>query len=479
MPDIMFAMQVESATRSFFPLVSLLAWLAAGAVAPAQNPPPNRPENLAQVENYYRDAQRLYGTNADFLVRYGLLACRTQRWVHAWAEATALSGNTPVEFWLIALDSGHDYEATAVSFAKPSDIHAALEFIGVRPGHPVSVRELQLWPKGERVNLFFQWTQGDRRQKIRAEELIVDTRTSAPLPTQGMVFAGSRMVVDVSATGVVSYAADTHGPNSIAANYNESGTVLDIPRQVDQGEVYGRQIPNPNYMFARGQLVEVVIEPQYPADCRRVQDLRLRVGPGASAAGTALADLAFHLDAATGEALTTNSQLSSVLAVFGQMTTRGQDPYLTLVMEDGLPLGGVRTVCQFVASIESEKGVRIEPPPEGHPYFRSFVPNEKFRNRADRPSQPLEFHLSPPGTNGLGVLTRIEEKYGENSDQPALQIQDTRMNSADDLRRALEAAEEGPKVVFLYAPATMRYGDLRRLSQMILATHPTLYVFLD
>ena len=139
----------------------------------------------------------------------------------------------------------------------------------------------------------------------------------------------------------------------------------------------------------------------------------------------------------------------------------------------------MHAACAFIASIENEKGVRVEPPPAGHPYYRAFVPNEKFRQRADRPSQPLELHLAAPGQPGLGILTRIQESYGEGADQPTLTTQDIPIASPDELRKALRAETEGARVVFVYAPGSMLYGDLRRLAQIILESHPTLYVYAE
>ena len=71
--------------------------------------------------------------------------------VTLWGEATGVSPDAPIEFLLIPTDSGHDYEALTISFAKPSDIHRALAFIGLKPGKSVDYAAYRYWvSKGER-----------------------------------------------------------------------------------------------------------------------------------------------------------------------------------------------------------------------------------------------------------------------------------------------------------------------------------------
>ena len=51
-------------------------------------------------------------------------------------------------------------------------------------------------------------------------------------------------------------AADVYGPNTIASTYNEPATLLDLPRQAAQGDVYSFQFPNPEYALPSNTLVE-------------------------------------------------------------------------------------------------------------------------------------------------------------------------------------------------------------------------------
>ena len=116
-----------------------------------------------------------------------------------------------------------------------------------------------------------------------AERLIFDRARNAPLPVQGFVFTGSRRIPHPQETNRLVYAADLYGPNSIASDYNDADTVLDVPHQAPKNLVYGRQIPNPDYPFAPGQRLEVILRPERPDGSRRVQDLVLQTRPAAAA----------------------------------------------------------------------------------------------------------------------------------------------------------------------------------------------------
>ena len=64
-----------------------------------------------------------------------------------------MAGNGLAEFFIIGEQSGHGYEAVAVSFASAADIVDGLVFIGMERGRPVDFEKLCLWPKGERVKV--------------------------------------------------------------------------------------------------------------------------------------------------------------------------------------------------------------------------------------------------------------------------------------------------------------------------------------
>ena len=232
-------------------LLGLAAALAAGCAIAQTNPPPSpRETNKRLVMAWNARDLALARTNQDLFVRPGLVADRAARSVRVYGESVRLNPGDPVEFALIAETSGKDYEAQAVSFALPSAVHEALEFIGLKPGAPVDATALRFWPRGERVKVTIEVlaTNGAATALGRAESTVVDTRTGKPLPEAGFVFCGSRWTTATEDAGSSTdrvYAADVFSPNSIISVYNERNSVLDVPRRAAQGEVYTFQVPNP------------------------------------------------------------------------------------------------------------------------------------------------------------------------------------------------------------------------------------------
>lgn len=479
------------ALRAGAPALAALLALARPLAAPAQEPPPEtaaaaarHQENRAFVQRAYEEHLRAYRGRPDMLVRPGLLANRAERWIRLTAEATALAPTDPVEFFLIAESSGHGYESAAIAFAKPSDVHDALEFIGVPAGRPASTRALRLWPKGERVLMTFEWDMptgaGDAKpvhQQVRAERLIVSRDFGGPLPETGLAFVGSSRVASPENPTGTAYAADAWEPNSIAANYNESTTVLDVPRQAEKGAVYGSQTMNPDFRFERGQRIEVRIVPEYPAGRRRVMDLDLSANAPPATATIALADARFDLDEPGATNALRRARLADVLAFLSQAVDAGRDPFVTLRPSPYLPLRAVSELCRVLAAAEGERGIRIEPPPTGQPYFRAFLPPEKFRERANRPIQPWELILETTSGGVTGRLNRIEEKWAPDADQPSLDVRVFDASTPQAVRRTL-TDQQGPPIVLIFAPDAMTYGTLLTFLSPILDTHPTVYVFL-
>jgi len=99
------------------------------------------------------------------------------------AEATGLTEGTTLDFLLIGPSSGRGYEELAWSHARPSDVHKALEFIGMRPGQPFSPAKLRFWSKGERVRLTVGPIEAD--ELIPFENLVTDKTIGEPLPADG------------------------------------------------------------------------------------------------------------------------------------------------------------------------------------------------------------------------------------------------------------------------------------------------------
>lgn len=410
-------------------------------------------------------------------VRPGVTADRVARRVVVAAEATGIGAREIAEFFLVTRESGHDYEAIAVSAARPSDIYKALEFIGLPPGRAVDRDAHCFWPKGERVTATFRaLPEGSGPGAVRAEELILDTQTGRTLPSAGLVFVGGPVRVIDPDSGKRSFAVDVLSPGSIAANYNEPITVLDVPRWAPQGAVYSQQTVNPAYVFEKGRRLEIVLEPELGAGRRRVADVDLGLDmSGGAVNGTRPVYTLRHDDV---ETRTTNA--TDVLRAFSTMVDNDRDPFVALRVGDAVPLGTLREICRLLASIESDRGIRMEPPPAGNFYFKAFIPDPSLGARDTRLMQPWELRLAVNAAGALqAVMVRIDEEWRDDRPRPVLHPQPHPVADPAAARALLDADPEGLPVLLVYAPPTLTHGVLMSWLRPAVTTHPTVHVFLD
>jgi hypothetical protein len=450
---------------------ALCAAVAAGAEPDAAAVA--RERNAAVVQEIFRRDTAAHGDKPDFLVLPGLLADRAAQRVTLQAETTALAAGDIAEFFLIAQNSGHDYEALAVSFAKPSDIHDALVFIGLQPGQPADPGRLRFWPKGEHVLMTFQTTnEGPERVSARVEDLVLDTDAGRTLPRAGLVFTGSSRHAGADTGGV--YRADEYGPNAIASTYNEPDGVLDIPAEAQQSPVYGRRRVHAHArLFPSNSLIRVLLEPEYAIGKRRVVEASFLFTAGDTQEVACVRQGAAETE--SGARLSLNDFSGYLRSV----AAGGQTPYLTVRFDDGLSLGTVRAVCALLTSLETEPGIRVEPPPPGTLCYRAFLPSEKFRDRAGRLAQPWELRLGRKQAAVTGVLTQIRQIWDDTSITPELEVTEHPVADGRELRAALDRLGPGLPVILVFAAPDLTHGELMAFLQPVLATHPTVHVFVE
>ena len=437
-------------------------------------------KTAAAIEKLDADNLAQYKTNPDYLVRPGLLANRKEKWVRLYARATGIGQHDPVEFFAIPKDGGKDYEALVAAFVKPSDVHAALLFIGMTPGRPVNYAANRYWPKGERVLMTMQWTpDADAKsapRKIRAEQMILDFRKDQdkpkPLPTSGLVFTGSYWIT--TDEGKKLLAADISDSRSIASDYNESASLLDVPAQAPQGEVYGLLKPNPAFALKGGQFVELLLEPEYKDAKKRVMDLSLSVSMPQGKAAISAAK--FTLTDSAAKPLGNGNSLVDVLATFGKLVEDGHDPFVTITVAGGLSLSSVRELFTMIQSMDKDGGIRVEAPPPDQLYYRAFFPREEWRDRKHRLGRPWELHLGEKDDKVTGQLILPADDIDNNGGQGDLIFP---VASPDETARILkEKSDKCSQVIYIFAPGEMKYGALLDFIRPAMATHGTMFVFL-
>lgn len=450
-------------------IIALLFITAALKVGAQDTNSPSRAENIAVVEKTYRENLARYDNKDRYLVKRALLADKKKQTITILGEATGIEGKSIVEFFVIYEKSGHDYEALAISFAKPYDVHEALEFIGLKPGRSVSIRDNAFWPKGERVTMCLNGK--------RIEDFTYDGETGQATPRNGLVFTGGIMIPSREVLAKKVYAANEREPNSIASNYNEPESVLDVPRYAPQKTVYGNNIMSAEAFIPKGRFVEITIEPEYRNGQKRVVDLDLKIclRPDASpvtGTNSPLSSLNFF----TPEPI---SDMESLVRFFQKMIENGQDPFVTLKFDDNLPLSAVRDFCKTITLIDKADGIRIEPPAAGHLYYKAYFPPEHFLDREKRMAQPFELVLERKQGRITGILKQIKQVWKDNSVYPDLVVTDHPVGSPAELRTALDNIPSDLPAILIMAAGDMTYGEVMAYVKPALTTHPLVHIFTD
>jgi hypothetical protein len=436
------------------------------------------PRPSAQAKSLKRDraARKAHVDNPDVLVLPGLVANRKTRKVEVLAEHTGLEGETELEFLLVDQDSSHGYEALLWSYAKPSDVHQALEFIGLKPGASSNPASLRFGADGDLVNLSVRIS---GKAPIPIEKLVLDNETETTLPEDGFVFSGS--IMDSAPDGEEIYVADVYDPRSVASIYNEPTAVLDVPRQANKGELYGRQVVNPAYELEHGTLLTIVMEPRggAPRAAPVKVELALLYPPGAS-------NVVFRLTGAESNVLAEAAAMVPILEQFKALSEAVVTPVISLAVDDECPVQAIVAPSAALAMMETMGFARMEPPVAGRLYYRAFVPQKAWMQAEGRPSQPWELHLRLRDGEIKGTMVLNEAVWGEADAPPTFTRRSLDVEKPADLRSRLDAhAEERlaagksalPGVLLVFAAPDVAYGALLGFLQPVLGTHGTVYVF--
>ena len=150
----------------------------------------------------------------------------------------------------------------------------------------------------------------------------------------------------------------------------------------------------------------MLLEPEYTDGKQRIRDLELTVGVRTNRPGRAVGDLTFTVSP-PGKPL----GLTEMLAAFTGTVAQGHDPFVRIRFGPRCSLGALHEACKILASIESERGIRIEPPPDDQLYYRAFLPDEDMRDRDRRIMQPWELHLAATNDALQGTLVHIDETW--------------------------------------------------------------------
>jgi hypothetical protein len=440
-----------------------------------------------------------FGGNPSFMVAPGVLADKDKKQVVVLAEMRGES-QPEIEFLLLSRNSGHDYEALAVSMADARDIHKALEFIGMTPGRGVAYSKFRFWPKGERVIVHVQSLDA-KKYPIRIEDLLNDNRTGKTMKKSGFVFTGSVTMDSPDNPSNKIYAAQDREPGSIISDYNEPETVLDVPLFATQESTYGHLMRIKPFSFSTNELVKIIMEPEFKDGQKRIMDCVLEIAPMDEADAAAHAarnntaaeqslDAVFSLKDNDGASLTKRPGLNGVLEALSSLVEKNRDPFVSLKFDDKLKLKTIAAVCRLLENIESANGIRVEPPPSGHLYFKAFNPNPKYLDKKERIVHPWELRLTR-GKNGVleGKLTQTENEWKDDDpSNPVLKVTEFNVPDPAALRKELDdeaerksKAEKSPNihVILIITKPDAAYGEITAFIKPVLNTHSTIHVYME
>jgi hypothetical protein len=313
------------------------------------------------------------------------------------------------------------------------------------------------------------------------------------LREEGFLFAGSRMLHAVEDPSKTVYAADAYQPKSIVSLFNTTCSVFDVASPVSKSEAYQNTVINPENEFDEGVLLTLAIEPLNSADAKRVKNLCLQVEsdkvPATMALPSAerLASLRLSLkDSET--VLNRGPGILPVLEALASLDRKRNDYYLEISFGNDIDLGQAQALAKVFSAIDCEKGVRIEPPPPGQLYYRAFTPDEELLNREARLFHPWELILTANGGRVQGNLIRFNSVWKEGASAAELEITETPVSVPGDLLKAIDAdtaqAEKNqkramPHAILVFAPSSLRYGQLTQFLEPVLPTHKQIHVHLN
>lgn len=398
------------------------------------------------------------------------------------AQTSEVGTGEPIEFVLINKRSGHDYEALAITNATAADIRAALEFIGLEPGRTTSYNQMRFWPRGARVEVFFEWLiegedGADESRKLPAREILKDVRKpDQRFPSDAFVFTGSHLLTR-GEDGEQALAADVREPHSIISTYNEPNSLLDLNWQASQGGEYGNILINPDNTLPQKHPLRIHLQPATGQQALREIDLILKVEPDTEK-DTAVGFTLKHED---GEAVESDGSLTAVMSQFEKLSEDLMVPHVRLDFDHALSIELVTSVSVLIAQAESDGALRIEPPLSGELYYRAFLPDSELKDRDTRGLQPVELHLLQEADK-ISVEVVKAVRIWDDDDEFVDSYLDVRRHPVEDPESAkekmLELRDRIP-VLLVHVDYGIALGEIMSYVGPVLEQFPTVFILIE
>ncbi len=424
--------------------------------------------NLKIAETWGRPA----APAATTMWRRGLIADKSTGCVTILAEACDIQTEATVEFPIIGELSDRDYEAAFRTFAKPGDVAAALEWLGVPRGANVDSQAMRFWATGERVKIEVAPVGATNGAARPLQEYILDRSIGRAPDWDSFVYCGSPD--DPQSTNGLRL-ADAVAPNSVLATYNEPQSVLDTPVISNQSEVYERFVLAEGAPFEPFALYTITFKPvRRPDGLPRVKDVRIDfcVKDGKVVGGLT-----------TGEAKA-ELEIPKLFETFKKLTADGFDPHVTVSFGEDLTILQASVLARLLDKCEREGDIRVAPPPAGTFYYKGFLPNDDWRSAKTRISQPWEAHIP---TNGapIRLVQTVEDWSDKNSLDPRLSTKEYSVATPEEAAKTITAGDASLapnlrlQVALLFADKDTPLSTIMPTARALLPKHPIMYVFTE
>jgi len=485
-------------------LAMLLTVLGVSALSRADaDQKPWHAGNIRAVEAWTQAEQKRHAGSTNVWIARGVISDRAARTVEFVVEATGIEPGAIAEFLAVGETSEKDYEALTVSFARAADICRALDFLGLPRGRPIKPAICQFWPRGEYVQATIRQLGRDGKTGKPLSACLQDKRPGAILPGN-LVYVGSCW------SGAVCR-ADEASPGALISTYNEPSVVLDSPGRAPQGEVYGSLVVSATARFDSGTLMVIELTPDPLSNgIPRVVDFSFVARRRDDATGDGLATLACVTRGTEPGFGPATNDVKAALERLATVAKTGRNPFVTVSLDDSMTVGAARDLARVFAMVDGDGGLRIEAPSAGQLYYKAFLPDERWRPRIDRPSQPWELRvarnkqgawvctlvqiledwskegqLTPDLTPTDFPLTRPEELPGKIRERVEAQVVDVKQKlaragkpaSADTVDEL--AMLKRINTIFVFAPTDAPLGTFLPAVRLVHGTLPQVHVFVE
>ena len=159
-----------------------------------------------------------------------------------------------------------------------------------------------------------------------------------------------------------------------------------------------------------------------------------------------------------------------------QETAKRLDVHVRLAFDASVTVARAATYAEAFASLDG-KGLKMNGQAEGQFFFRAFLPDPAWRERAGRIFQPFEVHIA---ADGARTFVFGEEDWSGEGIDPVLKPKATPFKDWSELPGLIaKTGEQGEKisVLFLFAPKSTPVADLTPILKATSTRINTFYVF--